>query len=100
MLFGVYHGSVTDSGFYWVNPFYSKTKISLKVGNFETGSTTQPEKKDAAGQVVQQRSRSHGRPSKVNDRGGNPVEISAVVVWKEVDTAEACFEVDDYADFV
>jgi regulator of protease activity HflC (stomatin/prohibitin superfamily) len=100
VLFGVYDGSITESGFYWVNPFYSKTKISLKVRNFETGATTQPEKKDAAGQIVQQRMRSHGRPSKVNDRDGNPVEISAVVVWKVVDTAEACFEVDDYEDFV
>jgi regulator of protease activity HflC (stomatin/prohibitin superfamily) len=100
VLFGVYNGSITESGFYWVNPFFSKTKISLRVRNFETGATTQPERKDAAGQIVQQRTRTHGRPSKVNDRDGNPVEISAVVVWKVVDTAEASFEVDDYEDFV
>jgi hypothetical protein len=56
--------------------------------------------KDSAGQVVQHKSRTPGRPSKVNDRDGNPVEISAVVVWKVVDTAEASFEVDDYEDFV
>ena len=36
-------GSVTDSGFYWVNPFFSKRKITLRVRNFETGSTTTPE---------------------------------------------------------
>ena len=41
-----------------------------------------------------------GRPSKVNDRDGNPIEISAVVVWRVVNTAEAIFEVDDYEDFV
>ena len=100
LLFGEYRGSVVESGFYWVNPFLTKRKISLKVRNFETGSTTSPERKDAAGQIVQHRTRSHGRPSKVNDRDGNPIEISAVVVWKVVDTAEACFEVDDYEDFV
>jgi regulator of protease activity HflC (stomatin/prohibitin superfamily) len=100
LLFGVYQGSVVDSGFYWVNPFFSKKKISLRIRNFETGSATQPEKKDAAGQVIQQRTRSQGRPSKVNDRDGNPIDISAVVVWKVVDTAEASFEVDDYEDFV
>ncbi len=99
-LFGVYQGSVVQSGFYWVNPFYSCRKISLKVRNFETGSSTSPEQKDAAGHVVQARSRTHGRPSKVNDRDGNPIDISAVVVWKVVDTAEATFEVDDYEDFV
>lgn len=100
LLFGDYKGSVTASGFFWVNPFYSKKKISLRVRNFETGATTTAEKKDAAGQVVAQKSRSPGRPSKVNDRDGNPIEISAVVVWKVVDTAEAMFEVDDYEDFV
>jgi regulator of protease activity HflC (stomatin/prohibitin superfamily) len=100
LLFGDYKGSVVQSGFYWVNPFFSKKKISLRVRNFETGSTTTPEKKDAAGQVVTQKSRSAGRPSKVNDRDGNPIEISAVVVWKVIDTAEALFEVDDYEDYV
>jgi regulator of protease activity HflC (stomatin/prohibitin superfamily) len=100
LLFGEYKGSVVDSGFFWVNPFYSKKKISLRVRNFETGATTTPEKKDAAGTVITQRSRSPGRPSKVNDRDGNPIEISAVVVWRVVNTAEAMFEVEDYEDFV
>ncbi len=100
LLFGEYKGSVVQSGFFWVNPFFTKKKISLRVRNFETGSTTTPEKKDSAGQVVTHKSRTPGRPSKVNDRDGNPIEISAVVVWKVVDTAEALFEVDDYEDFV
>ncbi len=100
LLFGEYKGSVMNSGFYWVNPFYSKKRISLRIRNFETGSTSTPEKKDAAGHVVEQKSRTHGRPSKVNDRDGNPIEISAVVVWKVVNTAEAMFEVEDYEDFV
>ena len=37
---------------------------------------------------------------KVNDLEGNPIEIAAVVVWRVVDTAEACFEVDDYNNYV
>ncbi len=100
LLFGEYKGSVSQSGFYWVNPFYSKTRISLRIRNFETGVTTSPQRKDAAGQIVEHKSRSASRPSKVNDRDGNPIEISAVVVWKVVNTAEAMFEVDDYEDFV
>ncbi len=100
LLFGDYRGTIKQSGFYWVNPFFSKKKISLRVRNFETGAVTTPEKKDAAGTVVQQKSRSSGKPSKVNDRDGNPIEISAVVVWRVVETAEAMFEVDDYEDFV
>jgi regulator of protease activity HflC (stomatin/prohibitin superfamily) len=100
LLFGEYVGTVSQSGFYWVNPFYSKKKISLRVRNFETGSSNVAEKKNEAGVVIQHKMRTHGRPSKVNDRDGNPIEISAVVVWKVVNTAEAMFEVDDYEDFV
>ena len=100
LLFGKYKGSVTESGFYWVNPFFTKKKISCRVRNFETGSTVTPQKKNSSGTVVQEKSRTSGRPSKVNDRDGNPIEISAVVVWRVVDTAEALFEVDDYEDYV
>ena len=100
LLFGVYKGSALESGFFWVNPFYSKKKISLRVRNFETGSIHTPEKKNAAGEVTQHAAKTAGRPSKVNDRDGNPIEISAVVVWKVVNTAEALFEVDDFEDFV
>jgi len=100
LLFGTYKGSTTSSGFFWVNPFYSKKKISLRVRNFETGSITTPEKKDQMGKIVEAKQRSAGKPSKVNDRDGNPIEISAVVVWRVVNTAEALFEVDDYEDFV
>lgn len=100
LLFGSYKGSIKDSGFFWVNPFYSKKKLSLRVRNFETGSTAIPEEKSEIGKVVKKGSRTSGKPSKVNDRDGNPIDISAVVVWKVVDTAEAMFEVDDYEHFV
>lgn len=100
LLFGSYIGSTRDSGFFWVNPFFTKKKISLRVRNFETGSITTPEMTDATGKVVQHKTRSVGRPSKVNDRDGNPIELSAVVVWRVVNTAEAMFEVDDYEDYV
>jgi regulator of protease activity HflC (stomatin/prohibitin superfamily) len=99
-LFGSYRGTGRESGFFWVNPFYSKRLISLRIRNFETGSSRTPEIKDAAGKVTQEKGRTHGRPSKVNDRNGNPVEISAVVVWRVVNTAEASFQVEDYEDFV
>ncbi len=100
LLFGNYKGTARESGFFWVNPFFTKQKVSLRIRNFETGSISSPEVKDSAGKVVQHAGRSAGRPSKVNDRDGNPIEISAVVVWRVVDTAEAVFEVDDYEDFV
>jgi regulator of protease activity HflC (stomatin/prohibitin superfamily) len=100
LLFGSYKGTIKQSGFFWVNPFYSKKSISLRVRNFETGSTSVGETKDKQGVIITPKTRTHGRPSKVNDRDGNPIEISAVVVWRVVNTAEALFEVDDYEDYV
>jgi len=75
-LFGRYIGTCRDQGLHWANPFFGKRSISLKVRNFESEKL------------------------KVNDQAGNPIEIAAVVVWRVLDTAEACFHVDDYEDFV
>jgi SPFH domain / Band 7 family len=75
-LFGNYQGTVREPGLRWVNPFYAKRSISLRVRNFESERL------------------------KVNDRSGSPIEIAAVVVWRVVDSAEAIFHVDDYNNFV
>lgn len=76
ILFGEYKGTVRESGFFWTNPFYTKTKISMRARNFD------------------------GEKLKVNDKRGNPIEISAVVVWRVSDTAKAVFDVDNYEHFV
>jgi hypothetical protein len=76
-LFGDYVGTVRSPGLRWANPLYSKRRVSLRVRNFETQSRM-----------------------KVNDIDGNPIEMSAVVVWRIVDTAQATFEVDDCEKFV
>jgi regulator of protease activity HflC (stomatin/prohibitin superfamily) len=75
-LFGHYVGTTKRPGLRWANPFYTKKRVSLRVRNFESAKL------------------------KVNDQEGNPIEIAAVVVWRVVDTAEAIFEVDDYANYV
>ena len=75
-LFGKYVGTVREQGLRFNNPFYMKKKISLRVRNFESGRL------------------------KVNDLGGSPIEIAAIVVWEVQDSAEAVFNVDDYESFV
>ena len=75
-LFGAYRGTVKTPGLRWANPLFTKTRISQRVRNFDSDKL------------------------KVNDAGGNPIEIAAVVVWKVVDTAEASFDVDNYENFV
>ncbi len=100
LLFGVYKGTIRSNGFYFINPFYSRKDISLRIRNFETGSAQIPEVKSHEGKVLQQSGRTAGKPLKVNDKAGNPIEISAVVVWKVVNPTEALFEVDDFENYV
>jgi hypothetical protein len=76
ILFGSYVGTVRESGWWWVNPFISRKRISLRVRSL------------------------NGHTIKVNDHMGNPVEIAAVVVWRVRDSAMAFFDVEDFESFV
>ena len=70
LFFGKYRGTVRKTGMYWVNPFLTKRKMSLRVNNLDIA------------------------PIKVNDRIGNPVLIGMVLVWKVSDTYRATFDID------
>ena len=76
VLFGAYKGTIKKNGFFWVNPFFSRKKISLRARNLDSD------------------------PIKVNDKVGNPIMIGVVLVWKVENTYKAAFEVDDYSHFV
>jgi regulator of protease activity HflC (stomatin/prohibitin superfamily) len=112
-LFGEYKGSVKDAGFLWANPFLSKSLVSLRLHNFETGGQPRREapsllsfgslrlsQQDSAGTPTDSGHSGARRPSKVNDKDGNPVEIAAVVSWRVVDTYDATFTVDRYVEYV
>ncbi len=74
--FGKYVGTIKDNGFLWVNPFFRKKKISLRARNFDSERV------------------------KVNDKRGNPILISVILVWRVDETYRAAFEVDNYESFV
>lgn len=76
ILFGTYHGTVKDFGFFWANPFFTKKRVSLRAMNLNSEKL------------------------KVNDMMGNPIEIAAVLVWQVADTAKAVFAVDNYVRYV
>lgn len=76
LLFGDYRGTVKENGLFWVNPFYIKKKISLRARNFDSERL------------------------KVNDKLGNPVMISTILVWRVMDTFKASFDVDNFENFV
>jgi regulator of protease activity HflC (stomatin/prohibitin superfamily) len=71
VFFGKYKGTVKENGFFWVNPFFSKQKLTLRARNLDA------------------------EPIKVNDKSGNPVMIGVVVVWRLADTYKASFHVDN-----
>ena len=70
VFFGKYRGTFTRTGFFWVNPFYSKKKVSLRARNMNVD------------------------PIKVNDRNGNPILVGLILVWKVEDVYKAIFEID------
>lgn len=76
VFFGDYRGTVKENGFFWANPFYSKKKVSLRAYNFDSERL------------------------KVNDKLGNPIMISVILVWQVKNTYKAMFEVNDYEHFV
>jgi regulator of protease activity HflC (stomatin/prohibitin superfamily) len=98
-LFGRYVGTLREVGFFYGNPFYTRTRVSLRVRTFETGLTTSDEVKDATGRTVQAAAQ-HRQPLKVNDKDGTPIEIAAVVVWKVTSPAQAVFQVEAYEEYV
>lgn len=75
--FGKYVGTISENGFFWVNPLFLKTKVTLRIFNLNL------------------------EPIKVNDKVGNPVMIGAVVVWRVKDTYKATFDISgDIKSFV
>ena len=70
VFFGKYEGTFKDTGFYWVNPFMEKKKLSMRARNLDV------------------------EPIKVNDKVGNPILIGLVLVWKLKDTYKAMFDID------
>ncbi len=76
LLFGEYKGTDRTEGLRWANPFFKKTKISLRAHNLASERL------------------------KVNDKRGNPIEIASAIVWRVRDTAQASFDVEDYETYV
>lgn len=76
LLFGKYKGTVKKNGLFWVNPLYIKKKISLRARNFDSERL------------------------KVNDKMGNPIMISTILVWRVQNTYKASFDVDNFGNFV
>jgi regulator of protease activity HflC (stomatin/prohibitin superfamily) len=98
-LLGKYVGTIKEVGFFYGNPLYYRKRVSLRVRTFETGISATQEVRDAAGRILQAASQ-HRQPLKVNDKDGTPIEISAVIVWRVTDAAQAVFQVDKYEDFI
>lgn len=76
IFFGSYAGTACESGFFWVNPFYRRISVSLRINNWNTPVL------------------------KVNDERGSPIEIAAVIAWRVQDTARAVFDVESTLNYL
>ncbi len=114
ILFGKYMGTVRDEGFFWANPFFSRSmgmsgpSEDAMAAAVAKASSSLSESVKAAGNAAKGLSTTistrvrtlNGERLKVNDKMGNPIEIATVVVWHVADTAKALFDVDDYQSYV
>ncbi|HSU85924.1 MAG TPA: SPFH domain-containing protein [Chthoniobacterales bacterium] len=106
ILFGAYHGTVRKSGFFWANPFYSRSRGRIPLsGSRETGDHSKTQGitlpyRTLSAKISLRARNFNSEKLKVNDKRGNPVEIAAVVVWRVEDTAKAAFDVDDFESYV
>src|SRR5262249_51428295 len=95
-------------GFHWGNPFYSSGKMSLrrrfelkeKAGSGQSTSAQAELNRPSRFKVSLRARNFNSEKLKVNDKGGNPIEIAAVIVWRVEDTAQAMFDVDDFENYV
>jgi regulator of protease activity HflC (stomatin/prohibitin superfamily) len=108
VLFGKYKGTVRTAGFHWGNPFYSNGPMQGGTWHARQAASRRaapaaaaPGQKTMGRNKISLRARTlNGDKLKVNDKGGNPIEIAAVVVWRVNDTAQAMFDVDNYENYV
>lgn len=74
--FGKYAGTVKENGLLFVNPLFSRQKITLRSQSLESARL------------------------KVNDKMGNPIEIAAVVLWQIQDTYRVMFDVMNFSEYL
>jgi regulator of protease activity HflC (stomatin/prohibitin superfamily) len=104
VLFGKYKGTVRASGFHWGNPFYSNAPQGANwranLATVKAGAPPAAAQRPGRNKISLRARTLNGDRLKVNDKGGNPIEIAAVVVWRVGDTAQAMFDVDNYENYV
>ncbi len=105
-LFGKYHGTIYDAGFFFVNPFstaiypHSRNE-EAKPASIETiKGNVQVSLPKISKKVSTKLTTLANGAQKVNDKLGNPVEVSAIVVWKVVNATKAVINVDNYTEFI
>ncbi|MEF1302444.1 SPFH domain-containing protein, partial [Vibrio owensii] len=74
--FGTPLGVYDKQGFSWCNPLIGMTKYSYKIRNFETDEL------------------------KINDKGGSPINVAAVIRWHVINPEKAEYELENYLEFL
>ena len=112
-LFGEYYGTIYENGFWFVNPFVSAIYPQAKVAEAKSlRQSAYNQKKSQAEVSVSEAAVASAKKvstkistfvngnQKVNDKLGNPVEVSAIVIWKVVNATKAVLNMENYKEFL
>lgn len=106
-LFGKYYGTIYKSGFHFVNPFcsaiYPRKRDEDAQAKVKTGKSSDPvvvEVPTAAKRISTKLSTFDNGAQKVNDKLGNPIEVSAIVIWRVVNATKAVINIDNYIEYL
>jgi regulator of protease activity HflC (stomatin/prohibitin superfamily) len=107
-VFGNYSGTLTQPGFYWLNPFsvsmnptaQSMTMTMAMMDTSEKKKGGTESKPTISKKISLKATTLNNEKQKVNDSDGNPIEIGVVVIWRVVNPTKAAFDVDNYKTYV
>ena len=99
-LFGKYHGTLKQDGYFWVNPFCEGINPGAQPASMTTINGNTSFSFGGSRKISLKTMTLNNEKQTVNDERGNPIVIGTIVIWRIVDTTKAVFNVQNYRTFL
>ncbi len=99
-LFGKYHGTLKQDGYFWVNPFCEGINPGAQPASMTTVNGNTSFSFGGSKKISLKTMTLNNEKQTVNDERGNPIIIGTIVIWRIVDTTKAVFNVQNYRTFL
>ena len=99
-LFGKYHGTLKQDGYFWVNPFCEGINPGAQPASMTTVNGNTSFSFWGSKKISLKTMTLNNEKQTVNDERGNPIIIGTIVIWRIVDTTKAVFNVQNYRTFL